>query len=365
MTCPQCRNQLNKEVFGNIEVLSCTPHGLLLQDPDKLNDVINHTIKIDNPPEQKIMFDRKIIGDLITSEDPLNCPSCNQRMSFINYGYNSNVILDKCFNCGSFWIDNGELQKIAIYRKGNENLREFGAELAKETKKSMDMSNDLNSLQANPAFFTTSPLLIGDELSSAQIPVATILIIIFNIIIFCLSSLMGTSIIYYFGFIPAAPITFTFFATLVTSIFLHGSLLHLGLNMFYLWIFGDQVEEELGFIKYICFYIIIGIFSNLLAIPFYIYLKEPIIGASGAVSGMMGAYLYLHPKARLKFLLFNGKIHIKAVYFLVYWIIMNLIFAIFLPNYENIAWGVHVSGFVLGLLVMVIAKFLKSNSVSS
>jgi membrane associated rhomboid family serine protease len=141
--------------------------------------------------------------------------------------------------------------------------------------------------------------------------------------------------------------------SLLKSIFMHGSWMHLLGNMLFLWIFGNNVEDRLGAIRFICFYLLCGIGASLAHVLFNLNSLTPVIGASGAVSGVMGAYLLLFPNARIRtlvfvFILFTT-MDIPAAVFLVIWFVFQFFYA---GGGAGIAWLAHVGGFILGMLLL-------------
>ena len=146
--------------------------------------------------------------------------------------------------------------------------------------------------------------------------------------------------------------------SLLLSIFMHGSWLHLLGNMLFLWIFGNNVEDQLGRIKFIFFYLLCGIGASLAHVLFHLNSLTPVIGASGAVSGVMGAYLLLFPHARIRTLVFIfilvTTMDIPAAVFLVIWFVFQFLYA---GGGESIAWLAHVGGFIVGMILLKV--FLK------
>ncbi len=144
--------------------------------------------------------------------------------------------------------------------------------------------------------------------------------------------------------------------SLITSIFLHGGWMHLIGNMLYLWVFGDNIEDSMGHGRFIAFFLACGIAGGLahaLANPDSLV---PTIGASGAISGVLGAYLLLHPKVKVLVMAFTWWIHIRLPAYIVLggWIILQIANAIWLPGPEsNTAWWAHIGGFAAGLVVIV------------
>ncbi len=153
-------------------------------------------------------------------------------------------------------------------------------------------------------------------------------------------------------------------ATLLTSMFLHGGIAHLCGNMLFLWIFGDNVEDAMGHLRFVLFYLLCGIAGGLchaLAAPLS---TVPTVGASGAISGVLGAYLLLHPKARILTLVFAFFVRVPA------WLVLGLWFAIqFFSGAADVAiaeagskdgggvaWFAHIGGFLAGMVLVLLLK---------
>jgi membrane associated rhomboid family serine protease len=143
--------------------------------------------------------------------------------------------------------------------------------------------------------------------------------------------------------------------SLLFSLFMHGSWLHLLGNMLFLWIFGNNIEDRLGRIRFVFFYLLCGIVASLTHVLFNLHSLVPVIGASGAISGVMGAYLALFPTARIRTLVFLfilvTTMDIPASVFLVIWFLFQFLSA---GDGSGIAWLAHVGGFILGFLLLKI-----------
>jgi membrane associated rhomboid family serine protease len=144
------------------------------------------------------------------------------------------------------------------------------------------------------------------------------------------------------------------FLPLLTSMFLHSGLMHIAGNMLFLWIFGDNVEDSFGHLPYLLFYLVCGIGSGLLHILFNLNSTIPALGASGAISGVMGAYLVLFPRERILTLAFIFLIPIPAVFILGYWFLIQFlegVSALGASASGGVAWWAHVGGFLLGFVI--------------
>ena len=138
------------------------------------------------------------------------------------------------------------------------------------------------------------------------------------------------------------------------SMFLHGGLLHLGGNMLYLWIFGNNIEDTVGKVQYVAFYLLSGIAATVAHVVLNASSPIPIVGASGAIAGVMGAYLVLFPNAPIKTLLTLGFFvlfrDVAAKWLLGFWFVSQFFIS---PN-SGVAWAAHVGGFVFGVLAGLI-----------
>ncbi|MFO1068638.1 MAG: rhomboid family intramembrane serine protease [Geminicoccaceae bacterium] len=145
--------------------------------------------------------------------------------------------------------------------------------------------------------------------------------------------------------------------TLLTAMFLHGGWLHLAGNMLYLWIFGNNTEDRLGHLPFLAFYLGCGLAAAALHVLPDPGSEIPMVGASGAISGVLGAYMVLFPHARVLVLVPLGFMflhRIRAVWMLAIWFGLQIVSAVLDPGGESgIAWWAHVGGFVAGALVAV------------
>jgi membrane associated rhomboid family serine protease len=197
---------------------------------------------------------------------------------------------------------------------------------------------------------------VSDVIPSRTTPVVTIAIIILNAIAFLfeltLSDRELDEFVQAFGVVPAS---FSWMAVL-TSMFLHGGWLHFLGNMLYLWIFGDNVEDRLGHLRYLVFYLFCGAIAALGQTITNPYSAVPMVGASGAIAGVMGAYFVLYPHSRVLtavFIFFYlDLVEIPAIFFLGIWFFMQLFSGVGSIGADAASGGVafwaHVGGFVAG-----------------
>jgi membrane associated rhomboid family serine protease len=144
------------------------------------------------------------------------------------------------------------------------------------------------------------------------------------------------------------------FLPIFTSMFLHSGFMHIAGNMLFLWIFGDNVEDYFGHLPYLLFYLVCGIGSGLTHIIFNFHSSLPALGASGAISGVMGSYIILYPRARVLTLVLIFFIPIPAFIILGYWFLLQFaagVSTVGAAATGGVAWWAHIGGFLLGMLI--------------
>ncbi|HLT24729.1 MAG TPA: rhomboid family intramembrane serine protease [Ignavibacteria bacterium] len=154
------------------------------------------------------------------------------------------------------------------------------------------------------------------------------------------------------------PTPFFVYITLLTSMFMHGGMLHLFGNMLYLWIFGDNLEHALGHIRYFLFYMVCGVIASLAHVAASVFMDAnlliPSLGASGAISGVLGGYILLFPKRKVRAILVRSVVEIPAFVALGIWIVFQLISGFLSAGQEGggVAYGAHIGGFFAGLILV-------------
>ena len=205
-------------------------------------------------------------------------------------------------------------------------------------------------------------LPIADSEKSRRFPFLNIIFIALNVFVFYLqlTALNPEAFIYQYALVPSQ-IDFSNISTLypfITSLFLHGGFLHIGSNMLFLWVFGDNVEGHLPPLMYPFLYIGSGIVGSLAQYVMDPTSTIPMLGASGAVAGALGAYFTLFPRHKIRTLIilpiFFTMVEISAVFMIGYWIVLQLISGVgsfgASPDQGGVAYFAHIGGFVFGYL---------------
>jgi membrane associated rhomboid family serine protease len=214
---------------------------------------------------------------------------------------------------------------------------------------------------------------IRDINPTKRFAIVTFTLIVLNVVVFVYELTLGMTgseaFLASFALIPKrlfSPDTVTnstipVAATMVTSMFLHGGLLHIAGNMLYLWIFGNNIEDDTGRARFLAFYILCG----LIAAYAHAFMNRtsliPMIGASGAISGVLGAYLLLYPRARVVTLVLFGfyirTVEVPAMIVLGFWFVLQFLSALMSGGSgEGVAWYAHISGFIAGMLLIGLFK---------
>jgi membrane associated rhomboid family serine protease len=206
-------------------------------------------------------------------------------------------------------------------------------------------------------------LPLRDENPTRRFPVVTVLLIAANVVIFAYQALSPATLPYYVLRMGAIPYEITHFTTyhgypvarispllaLFASMFLHGGLFHLLGNMLYLWIFGNNVEDFLGPLRFVLFYFVSGLSAAATHIVTNPNSTVPMIGASGAIAGILGAYFVLYPTARVQTLVFLWIVPVPAAIILGLWFLGQILNV---GIGGGVAWFAHIGGFLAGLVLV-------------
>jgi len=221
---------------------------------------------------------------------------------------------------------------------------------------------------------------LKDTIRSTNYPVVNTAIIIINVAVFLLELSKGDQLgkfIVTYGLVPArytVPSLSAYFTpaqqvfSFLSFMFIHGGFLHLLGNMWSLYIFGDNVEDRLGSFRYLLFYLLCGFASGMAHLVANLHSEVPTIGASGAIAGVMGAYMVSFPRSRILTLIpmfiFFPLIEVPAVFFLGVWFLFQFLNAASTAGQGGIAWWAHIGGFIFGILFLQLFLSFGETSVS-
>jgi membrane associated rhomboid family serine protease len=209
---------------------------------------------------------------------------------------------------------------------------------------------------------------IGDDNTSRRTqPVVTYALIALNVLVFLVELSGGDAFIQTWAFVPTRFLANPGgdFLTIFTSMFMHGGWLHIGGNMLYLWIFGDNVEDRFGHVRYLVFYLICGIVATFAQLAFSMGSGIPNLGASGAIAGVLGAYILFFPQRRVTVVVGMGVSRMPALIVIGLWFVLQLFSGIGsiaeTADTGGVAYMAHIGGFIAGI---VLAFILRGNRVA-
>ena len=212
---------------------------------------------------------------------------------------------------------------------------------------------------------------LNDENPTFSTPIVVYALIALNIVVFLHEMSLGSGLDGFFRLYAVVPqeLSASFagiptnqpvpeILTLITSQFLHGGFAHIGGNMLFLWTFGDNIEHDLGHVKFLLFYLVCGILAGLTHWFFGMQSAVPTVGASGAIAGVMGAYLIKYPRAKILTLLplviIWTTVRIPAIYFLGFWFVQQAfssVASLGMPEAGGVAYWAHAGGFIFGAIL--------------
>ena len=204
---------------------------------------------------------------------------------------------------------------------------------------------------------------IGDDDTARRTtPIVTYALIALNVLFFFVELSGGDPFIEHWSVVPRRLLANpgSDFPTIFTSMFMHAGWLHLGGNMLYLWIFGDNVEDRFGHLKFLIFYLLCGIAATAAQLAFTTGSNVPNLGASGAIAGVLGAYILLFPREQVKVLMGRGVIPMPALVVIGLWIVLQFVSGVgsITASVESggVAYMAHIGGFLAGIILTFLLR---------
>ncbi|KJU85307.1 rhomboid family protein [Candidatus Magnetobacterium bavaricum] len=333
LKCPQCRHHvLTTSRYKDIALDTCSRCGGLWFEKHSLDKILLSHDKDDKDS----MYTPSIIENLgaYKGQTTRHCPDCQIPMKRYDLAQGSGLEISVCAECYGIWL---EKEKI-------EQARAF-----------YEIPSVKEALEKKPTwqhwvFQFVLSLPVEFNIKPRRFPVVVATIITINVLMMLVAIVQDSpeEFTKRFGLLAGANKTFFWFLTLISYQFLHGGLFHIVGNMYFLYVLGDNVEDALGRIHYPVFYLVCGVVAGLTQTIFTSSPQVPVVGASGAVAGVMTAYMVIFRKARLTFMFVFWQKKLSAKWYFGIWILMNLSGLLF--SRELVAWYAHLGGFVTGLV---------------
>jgi len=336
LRCPHCQTSpdrclhLRPIQYDDVEIDACLDCGGLWFEKKELDKVItaHEPSFAGNEP---IM---ETLGSLIGETQKI-CPACDSTLTEYDIAEKTDLRIDVCENCHGMWLERGELEHAKA-------LSELGSQLEEITR----------SKTWDHWFFQFfSKLPVEFNIKPRKTPLVTQSLVTINIImmVVLLSRASPEEFVQHWGLVPSAEKNLFWLLTLLTHQFFHNGFGHLVGNMYFLYILGDNVEDVLGRIQYFVFYLSCGVTAAFAQIFLTGNPDTPMIGASGAISGIIAAYAVIFRKAKLTFMFIFWQKKLSASWYIGIWLVFNIV-GIKSGNC-HIAWFAHVGGFCAGLII--------------
>jgi membrane associated rhomboid family serine protease len=282
------------------------------------------------------------------------------------YTPDGSLVVDRCIQCKGVWLDESEIRKVRrvlakklilhrrmrhldeAVRREQEMWETYTAGVAEEEQR-----HQASRLEWLFMFLTHLPVEVYNP--ARRIPPATIGLMVANILTFGLQK-MNPNITATYAFVPTAFSQLTQLYNIVIAMFLHANLLHLAGNLYFLYTFGDNVEDFLGGARFTLLYFVCGIFAHLFLFATNTHSAIPVIGASGAISGIFAAYMLLYPRRKIYLFVIIWPVKIRAIWYGLGWVALQAFSATMMSSL-NVAWWGHIGGFVTG--VVAVETYLK------
>jgi membrane associated rhomboid family serine protease len=282
--------------------------------------------------------EEEVAGLRVTPRAGLLCPACHTPLHTIQVGGPEGCELDQCDRCGGVWFDKGEWDRLHTLHAWQQEQKE----IAKPTTWGQWLFQ----------FFLGLP--VEFNLPPRRFPVVTVALVAVCCLVYVAQLAAGDDAWVGFAMRPDLLWRGAGVYTLVTSDFLHAGLLHLLGNMYFLYILGDNVEDALGRWAYLLFYLTCGAAADLLHAAVFYASDTPLVGASGAICGVMAAYVLLYPKARLTFMLIVWQFKLSVVWWMAIYFGIQVVAALIAGQGggAGVAYVGHLGGFLIGLLII-------------
>ena len=288
------------------------------------------------------------------------CPCCDKPLEAFQFSRDLKLIIDGCYDCGGVFLDRGEGAIIERSLRRGVKLKK----LEKDSKKPAQTGGNLSQEPDEERWWFQ--LIIGLPLEHNVRPnnfsLVNHILIASNVIIFLvvLGSIGVFEATALYGLTPANIVGLEQSIQFLTSMFLHGGFLHLLGNMYFLYLMGDNVEDWLGHWRYILFYLVCGFMASAVFALCNSSSGIPAVGASGAISGVIAAYLIACPRAKIIEMVLYTQFKIPVKLYVLYWFLLQWVGLLF--ELQQIAWEAHLGGFFTGLLLF---PFLRNSRARS
>ena len=310
MHCPSCGAPFVPAQYEGLMLERCVACSATWFAAGSIKACADAMVKAGGLPDAPPDFGYQPVDAAVSQKSAYQCPTCARPMEKLNYGGRSNVLVDHCAACGGIWADDAKVRDIAVYTKANPGAQAIvvAAPVAEAGK--------LPEALAKAGFHFSAPdkdswkilLPIGTNAPASGTPAVSTLIIALSVIAFFVRfAPHGGSMLRPFALVPAVVAAGHNYHGFLTTIFLHAGVVSLLVDMYFLWVFGKHVESAVEHGNFLLLYLVAGVTGGALQALLNSASAFPLLGAGAAVSGVLGAFLRLHPKANVEVWTGQGK----------------------------------------------------------
>lgn len=344
--------------YGDVLLFVCNKCFGLWLPGDQLNKI--------SSSKSSITINKEILSKHTTSDKNQQkniCPNSHGSLKVAKFPTSKSLLLDWCQDCLGIWFDRGEMDAIAKTSANPKRSIQNDIETAYHDAKEKEILQYQDSTEP-PAGSQLYQWLTGVTIEVyspvARTPIITWTLIGLNCLFFMLQFIFMVQypeeklFFQTWGMMPDKIMRGESLWTIFSNIFLHANIFHLLGNMYFLWLAGDNVEDRIGPWKFLWLYIISGVTADFLHIAASPDWKIPVIGASGAISGLLGAYSRFFPRRKFfvrffYFLWFNWLFRVPAYLYFGFWFVLQVVYE--MMHIPGIAFAAHIGGFIAGLAI--------------
>ena len=330
MRCPRCTYWLSVYTHGATELDHCDRCGGTFLDPGEAAEVFG---ELADPSSWKESWHTESLGPT-----NLQCPRDGERLVGHRVEFDKDrVEVDTCPDCHGLWLDAHE--GTALY-----NLVSAAEDKARRRQMGIEKPGVASYLFQ---LFTGFPVEVWNPVRRKPVLVYSLIgILVAAFVVQLVLTPVLTEDPGILFMVPTQVLAGDRLWTIITSEFFHGGFAHIAGNLYFLWVFGDNVEDVLGKRRFIVLYMAALVAANLLHLVFESGSDIPTLGASGAISGVMGAYVVLFPKVKLYVMILFFRFSIGVIWYLGFWVVMQIGMAAM--DMPGVAWMAHIGGFIAG-----------------
>ena len=377
MNCPSCNASLSEITHQGVTVDVCPGCRGVWLDPGEL--ALLSDTENDLPKESDSR--RTAPGQGLQSKTDSHCPRCQAGFDTFEYAPGTSLYIDRCKDCEGIWLDAGELKKIRnishqrrflsihsptdpqrrlqeLLRSENRRSRAQMTQARTATSTAASGSSSRSGRSSTSVYFfqLLTGLPVEVDAKRERFPAATLGLIVVCLMVFLYQTFAvydPMAFLHQYGMIPGLVTAGDGLMGLFTSLFVHGGWLHLLGNLYFLWLFGDNVEDRLHRGVFLLFYLGCGLVADFCHVIATNMPYVPTVGASGAISGIMGAYLVLYPKRKMYQVFWFIQFRISVAFYLMIWLGLQLFYSSLAAQQGSgagVAWWAHIGGFGAGAL---------------